>query len=932
MSVLWRILSVVSLVVSAGILVLAIRSVRKEQQVRPGLDLARFGVLLGTTWLMGALLGVSTSEVLRGIGLLVGLAFGLYEGLHLRVRFLGGRVFARRSVLGILAWGLGVVVVQAAGAIDRIGLADLGLALSLVGIGQVVGLFAGRWQVVVSARGSAGRLAGAALLLAAVLAGAAWPGPGWSAEAADAVDVRSVLAGGVPGLSVEVRGNGRFYGPALDLAFSNGTGSEVTVVVPLGLQFLPENEAVQTMIAAGAETMVVPPPDRAGEYTTQIQAFCGQYHDDIPTAEDRFSAGEVATGAVAAVVAVIHESGVFGRDQQEALWQVTDGYDISANPAAAALVQQAGSYGDSDLTAGEGARTAVTGVGGAAALLATALAGSGSSLGSLAAAWRGGGWRGVYRAAGNLPGGADPVPAGLDAAGGLGGPRTQAALDGFPPALRSRVEEVMAARLENERVEFLMGSVPGADGVLSAAADPGEALRASPRASALLERLPEDVRRRLEERAVAGLQERRLGALADEAAQALRRDRAVDLVREAIGRGDGPGVQRVLAALGEEDRAGVWARSVTGVEQQAGALQFGPPGPGAGAVPLPDLDGFADADVDLGGAVPAGGEAEALLSGLPSETRHGVEARLVQKLEAGRLARWVEKLRGAATAAGGGSGGSVLELGEVSHLAEALPADIRDGVVLAAGGVVDGETVAGLAGTAHRLVEEAQAADLLHVAVGLGDGDQVDAILDAVDAALGAADEGGLESLLRRVGLQGEAAGSRLRRRGGPRRAVDLTEHLAGEPDLVAAVLPVEGVEDTLRRAGSLRPRVEAELQRLLETGRVERAVRRGLEAAASAEAGSSGAALQQLPGVREALEGLPPQSRAAARQLLQQRLEARRADAAVAAVEAARRLDRAEEALRRAAVAGDPDAADRALAGLTPEEVREVTAGAGPG
>ena len=65
---------------------------------------------------------------------------------------------------------------------------------------------------------------------------------------------------------------------------------------------------------------------------------------------------------------------------------------------------------------------------------------------------------------------------------------------------------------------------------------------------------------------------------------------------------------------------------------------------------------------------------------------------------------------------------------------------------------------------------------------------------------------------------------------------------------------------------------------------------------------------------------------------MLQERFEAGRVEAAVAAVRAARRLDGVEEALRRAVAAGDPDAADRALADLTPEEAREVVAAAGLG
>ena len=203
MSVLWRILSVAALVVSAVILVLSILSVRKESRVRPGLDLLRLGITAATTVLMAALLGVTTSQALMGLGLLAGLLLGVYEGLHLRVRFLGKSAFVRRSALGVAAWGVGVVVVQAAGVIGRIGLADFGLALSFLGIGQLVGLLTGRWQTVLSARRAAGGAAAAVLLLL-TLAGAAlpWLGPPASAGAAGATDVRAVMAGEMPGLAV----------------------------------------------------------------------------------------------------------------------------------------------------------------------------------------------------------------------------------------------------------------------------------------------------------------------------------------------------------------------------------------------------------------------------------------------------------------------------------------------------------------------------------------------------------------------------------------------------------------------------------------------------------------------------------------------------------------------------------------------------------
>ncbi len=54
-----------------------------------------------------------------------------------------------------------------------------------------------------------------------------------------------------------------------------------------------------------------------------------------------FSPGGPATGDLAALVTLINQEGAFGRDQQEAIWQVTDGYDLSQNPEAEALVQAA---------------------------------------------------------------------------------------------------------------------------------------------------------------------------------------------------------------------------------------------------------------------------------------------------------------------------------------------------------------------------------------------------------------------------------------------------------------------------------------------------------------------------------------------------------------------------------------------------------------
>jgi len=203
--------------------------------------------------------------------------------------------------------------------------------------------------------------------------------------------------------------------------------------------------------------------------------------------------------------------------------------------------------------------------------------------------------------------------------------------------------------------------------------------------------------------------------------------------------------------------------------------------------------------------------------------------------------------------------------------------------------------------------------------------------MEAVGAALEVADETGLERLAQRVTQEGTAGLAALARRGAQVPAVDLTAHLAGEADLLAAVRRVGGVEEALQRAGSLRPRVEVELVRGLEAGRVGRAVRKAAELVGPGERAASDVlgAVRELPGVRELLEGLPAGSRQEAYRLLGERLESGRLEAAVEEVGRALRLDQAEQALRRAAAAGDLDAADRALGGLSPEQAQEVSAAA---
>ncbi len=228
------------------------------------------------------------------------------------------------------------------------------------------------------------------------------------------------------------------------------------------------------------------------------------------------------------------------------------------------------------LSAGEGARTSVVGLGGAAALLLTALAGSGNTLGSAAAAFRGRGGPGLREL---LDGGsgAGAAPDWVDPQEALAGGRAGAALESLPAGLRSRVQEILAARLEAEQTEALLQEVRAAVGPLDPAADAAEVLRTNPKATGALDRVPAGVRSRLEGKVLAGLQEQQAAGAAEEASRALRRDHAVEVVRQAIVRRDGSTVQRALARWGRRTGARVWPRATAGLDLKPGDLEYPPP-------------------------------------------------------------------------------------------------------------------------------------------------------------------------------------------------------------------------------------------------------------------------------------------------------------------------------------------------------------------
>ena len=83
--------------------------------IQVGFDIASVLVVLGAIALMAFILGVSAPTWLVGVAIIAGGVLGYFQGVQMEVVAGTGGLFARRSPVGILLWGAGIIVMQAAG-------------------------------------------------------------------------------------------------------------------------------------------------------------------------------------------------------------------------------------------------------------------------------------------------------------------------------------------------------------------------------------------------------------------------------------------------------------------------------------------------------------------------------------------------------------------------------------------------------------------------------------------------------------------------------------------------------------------------------------------------------------------------------------------------------------------------------------------------
>lgn len=158
-----------SIVITVGSLLLALALARRRTPIRVGFDAARAVVGVGAIIVVALLAHTWAPAAAVVPAIVAGLGLGFGQGAALQVSPGAGGFYARRSPIAIGLWGVGILIVQAAGIAARTGLVQAGQAVAWFSACLWIGLMLGRSRPLRRARQASGGAAVAVILLALAL-------------------------------------------------------------------------------------------------------------------------------------------------------------------------------------------------------------------------------------------------------------------------------------------------------------------------------------------------------------------------------------------------------------------------------------------------------------------------------------------------------------------------------------------------------------------------------------------------------------------------------------------------------------------------------------------------------------------------------------------------------------------------------------------
>jgi len=139
MSIVFRLITLVSGVASAWTLIKTIRKMRQETRMSRLTPIVAIGATLLTTWLYLFLTGAEVNWLLVLLLLALGFLIGLAEGQFTRLYYRNATMVGKRSVGYLILWGLAYLLTMALAQWGDAGLHAIGVLSMMFGLGMAVG-------------------------------------------------------------------------------------------------------------------------------------------------------------------------------------------------------------------------------------------------------------------------------------------------------------------------------------------------------------------------------------------------------------------------------------------------------------------------------------------------------------------------------------------------------------------------------------------------------------------------------------------------------------------------------------------------------------------------------------------------------------------------------------------------------------------------
>lgn len=119
----------------------------------------------------------------------------------------------------------------------------------------------------------------------------------------------------------EVDGNGMHFGKCMGIILTNRTDSTLVLTLDCGMQLLPLDTTLQTMIVTKALAIELPPHYQLAR---MFDAMCGQIHDGPPGTYSPYILGELADSNVVKIANYLNIHDIQTVSGQHAIWAYTD--------------------------------------------------------------------------------------------------------------------------------------------------------------------------------------------------------------------------------------------------------------------------------------------------------------------------------------------------------------------------------------------------------------------------------------------------------------------------------------------------------------------------------------------------------------------------------------------------------------------------------